>query len=80
MASEAKTINQRIREGQHVIGADGETVGRVTGLAGSLLALEAGDPKLGPHRYLDVATIATVEQNEVRLLIDAAEARQRLST
>ncbi|MET3889134.1 hypothetical protein ABIE41_000210 [Bosea sp. OAE506] len=75
-----QTITERIREGQRVVGADGKAIGRVTGLAGSLLALEAGDPKLGPHRYLDVATIATVEGEEVRLLIDAAEANERLST
>jgi hypothetical protein len=75
-----KTVTERIREGQRVVGADGNTVGRVVGLAGSVLALEAGDPELGPHRYLDVATIAAVENNEVKLLIDAAEAQQRLST
>lgn len=75
----SKTVTERIREGQRVVGADGKGVGRVIGLAGSLLALEAGDPTVGPHRYLDVATIATVEGEEVRLLIDAAEAHQRLS-
>lgn len=75
-----KTVTERIREGQRVVGADGNMVGRVVGLAGSVLALEAGDPKLGPHRYLDVATIAAVESDEVKLLIDAAEAQQRLST
>jgi hypothetical protein len=80
MAGHSKTISERIRAGQQVVGADGEAVGRVSGLAGSVLALEAGDPKLGPHRYLDVATIAAIEGEEVRLLIDAAEARQRLST
>jgi hypothetical protein len=71
----------QIREGQSVVGSDGEAVGTVESLAGQLLRLRGpADPGEGPHHFLDLAFVGGVDGDRIRLLIPAREAMERWSS
>lgn len=71
---------EQIKEGQHVIGADGGHVGTIDGLSGQLLKLKKNDPESGgAHHYLDLALVVGVEGDTIKLIVPAAEAKQRWS-
>ncbi len=69
---------EQIKEGQHVIGADGGHVGTIDGLIGQLLKLKKNDPESeGAHPYLDLGLVVAVEGDTIKLIVPAAEARER---
>ncbi len=71
---------EQIKEGQRVVGADGAHVGTVDGLSGQLLKLKKNDPESGGgHHYLDLALVVAVEGDAIKLLVPAAEAKERWS-
>jgi hypothetical protein len=71
---------EQFKEGQRVIGADGGHVGTVDGLSGQLLKLKKNDPESGGiHHYLDIALVVGVEGDIIKLIVPAAEAKQRWS-
>lgn len=70
----------QVKEGQQVIGADGGHVGTIDGLSGQLLKLKKNDPESGgAHHYLDLALVVAVEGNTIKLIVPAAEAKERWS-
>jgi len=71
---------QDIREGLEVVGSDGAHVGRVDALVGQLLKLNKNDPASGgTHHFLDIGLIADIEDDTVKLLVTADDAKQRWS-
>ncbi len=71
---------EHIKEGQNVIGADGGHVGTVDGLSGQLLKLKKNDPESGgAHHYLDLGLVVAVEGGTIKLIVPAAEAKERWS-
>lgn len=71
---------EKIREGLEIVGSDGVQVGTVDALSGTLLKLKRSDPSSGgSHHYLDIGLVVAVEGNTAKLLVPAAEARQRWS-
>lgn len=71
---------QDIHEGLEVIGSDGSHVGTVDALVGQLLKLKTNDPGSGgTHHFLDIGYIANIENETVRLLLTADDAKQRWS-
>lgn len=71
---------QDIREGLKVIGSDGGDVGTVDALVGQLLKLKKNDPASGgTHHFLDIGYIADIENETVKLLLTADDAKQRWS-
>ena len=71
---------EQIKEGQRVVGADGGHVGTIHGLSGQLLKLKKNDPESGgAHHYLDLALVVAVEGDTIKLIVPAAEAKQRWS-
>lgn len=71
---------EQIKEGQRVIGADGGHVGTIDGLSGQLLKLKKNDPESsGAHHYLDLGLVVAVEGETIKLIVPAAEAKERWS-
>ncbi|WP_262330894.1 DUF2171 domain-containing protein [Bosea sp. BH3] len=71
---------EQIKEGQRVIGADGGHVGTIDGLSGQLLKLKKNDPESGgAHHYLDIGLVVAVEGDTLKLIVPAAEAKERWS-
>lgn len=71
---------EQIREGMDIVGSDGAHVGTVDGLAGQLLKLKRSGPASGgTHHFLDIALVVGVEDRTIKLLVPAAEARERWS-
>lgn len=71
---------QDIHEGLKVVGSDGGHVGTVDALVGQLLKLNKNDPASGgTHHFLDIGLIAEIENETVKLLVTAADAKQRWS-
>lgn len=71
---------EQIREGLEIVGSDGAHVGTVDALSGTLLKLKKSDPLSGgAHHYLDIGLIVAIEGNRAKLLVPAAEAKQRWS-
>ncbi len=71
---------QDIHEGLKVIGSDGGHVGTVDALVGQLLKLKKNDPASGgTHHFLDIGYIADIENETVKLLLTADDAKQRWS-
>ncbi|TCR68233.1 DUF2171 domain-containing protein [Bosea sp. BK604] len=71
---------EQIKEGQQVTGADGGLVGTIDGLSGQLLKLKKNDTDSGgAHHYLDLGLVVAVESSNVKLIVSAAEAKQRWS-
>ena len=71
---------EQIKEGQRVVGSDGAHVGTVDGLSGQLLKLKKNDPESGgSHHYLDIGLVIAVEGATIRLIVPAAEAKERWS-
>lgn len=71
---------QDIHEGLEVVGSDGGHVGTVDALVGQLLKLKKNDPASGgTHHFLDIGFIAAIENETVKLLITADDAKQRWS-
>ena len=71
---------QDIHEGLKVVGSDGGHVGTVDALVGQLLKLKKNDPASGgTHHYLDIGFIADIENETVKLLLTADDAKQRWS-
>lgn len=65
-------------EHMEVVGRDGEHVGIVDRVEGDRIKLtRRGEPD-GGHRYLPMAAVASVEGDQVRTSMDAAEARAML--
>jgi len=63
-----------------VIGSDGGHVGTVDALTGQMLKLKKNDPASGgTHHFLDIGLIADIENETVKLLVTADDARQRWS-
>ena len=55
-------------------------VGTVDAVSGTLLKLKKSDPSSGgTHHYLDIGLIVAIEGNQAKLLVPAAEAKQRWS-
>jgi len=71
---------QDIHEGLKVVGSDGGHVGTVDALVGQLLKLKKNDPASGgTHHFLDIGYIADIENETVKLLLTADDAKQRWS-
>jgi hypothetical protein len=71
---------QDIHEGLKVVGSDGGHVGTVDALVGQLLKLNKNDPASGgTHHFLDIGLIAEIENETVKLLVTADDAKQRWS-
>lgn len=71
---------EQIKEGQRVIGSDGEPVGTIDSLSGQLLKLRKNDPESGgAHHYLDLALVVALEGDTIKLIVPAAEAKERWS-
>lgn len=71
---------QDIHEGLKVVGSDGGHVGTVDALVGQLLKLKKNDPASGgTHHFLDIGFIADIENETVKLLLTADDAKQRWS-
>lgn len=71
---------QDIHEGLKVVGSDGGHVGTVDALVGQLLKLKKNDPASGGTRhFLDIGYIADIENETVKLLLTADDAKQRWS-
>ncbi|MCO5091249.1 DUF2171 domain-containing protein [Bosea sp. (in: a-proteobacteria)] len=71
---------EQVREGLEIVGSDGVHVGTVDGLSGTLLRLKKSDPSSGgTHHYLDIGLVAAIEGDTIKLLVPAAEAKQRWS-
>lgn len=71
---------EQVREGLEIVGSDGAHVGTVDALSGTLLKLKKSDPSSGgTHHYLDIGPIVAIEGNRAKLLVPAAEAKQRWS-
>ena len=71
---------QDIHEGLKVVGSDGGHVGTVDALVGQLLKLKKNDPASGgTHHYLDIGFIADIENETVKLLLTADDAKRRWS-
>jgi hypothetical protein len=71
---------QDIHEGLKVIGSDGGHVGTVDALVGQLLKLKKNDPASGgTHHFLDIGYVADIENETVKLLLTADDAKQRWS-
>ena len=71
---------EQVREGLEIVGSDGVHVGTVDALSGTLLKLKKSDPSSGgAHHYLDIGLIVAIEGNQAKLLVPAAEAKQRWS-
>ncbi|MGO4175577.1 DUF2171 domain-containing protein [Bosea sp. TAF32] len=71
---------EQIKEGQGVIGSDGEHVGTVDALSGQLIKLKKNDPGSGgAHHYLDLALVVALEHDTIKLIVPAAEAKERWS-
>lgn len=71
---------QDIHEGLKVVGSDGGHVGTVDALVGQLLKLKKNDPASGgTHHFLDIGFIAEIENETVKLLLTADDAKQRWS-
>lgn len=70
----------QIREGLEIVGSDNAHVGTVDALVGQLLKLDKSDPAAGGvHHYLDLGLVGGIENNIVKLLVPAAEAKERWS-
>lgn len=70
----------QIREGLESVGSDGMHVGSVDALVGQLLKLKKSDPATGgTHHYLDLALVTSIEGDTIKLLVPAAEAKERWS-
>ena len=68
----------QIREHMEVVGSDGQHVGTVDKIEGDRIKLTKNDPQAqGQHRYIPLDTVASVEQNAVRLNLTAEQARQQ---
>lgn len=68
----------QIREHMEVIGSDGQHVGTVDRIEGDRIKLTKDDPQAqGKHHYLPLNAVASVEQDRVRLNMDAQQARQQ---
>lgn len=71
---------EQIREGQTVYGSDGEAIGTVEGLSGQLLRLSGpASSEEGPHHFLDLGLVASVEGDRITLLVPSGEAKERWS-
>lgn len=69
---------EQIKEGQRVIGSDGGLVGTVDSLSGQLIKLKKNDPESGgAHHYLDLALAVALEDDTIKLIVPAAEAKER---
>lgn len=61
-----------------VVGSDGQHVGTVDKIEGDRIKLTKDDPQAqGQHHYLPLNSVASVEQDEVRLNMTAEQARQQ---
>ena len=71
---------EQIKEGQKVVGSNGAHVGTIDGLSGQLLKLKKNDPESGgSHHYLDIGLVVAVEDETIKLIVPAAEAKERWS-
>ncbi|AMJ61401.1 DUF2171 domain-containing protein [Bosea sp. PAMC 26642] len=71
---------EQIKEGQKVVGSDGAHVGTVDGLSGQLLKLKKNDPESGgSHHYLDIGLVVALDDETLKLIVPAAEAKERWS-
>ncbi|TAJ26681.1 MAG: DUF2171 domain-containing protein [Bosea sp. (in: a-proteobacteria)] len=71
---------EQIREGLQVVGSDERPIGTVEAIVGQLLRIRDGDPATeGSRHFLDLAFVVAVDGNRVRLLLPAAEAKERWS-
>ncbi|MDR6830930.1 hypothetical protein J2X48_004743 [Bosea sp. BE271] len=71
---------EQIKEGQRVIGSDGGHVGTVDALSGQLIKLKKNDPESGgAHHYIDLGLVIGIEGDTIKLIVPAAEAKERWS-
>ncbi|UZF95643.1 DUF2171 domain-containing protein [Bosea sp. NBC_00550] len=71
---------EQIKEGQRVLGSDGVHVGTVDALSGQLIKLKKNDPESGgAHHYIDLGLVIGVDGDIIKLIVPAAEARERWS-
>jgi len=67
----------RINEHMDVVGSDGETIGKVDKVRGDQVILTKSDSPDNRHHAIDCSMIDTVEGEQVRLNVEAEEARKR---
>lgn len=68
----------QIREHMEVIGSDGKHVGTVDGIEGNRIKLTRSDRAAqGQHHFLPMDTVASIEQDKVRLNQTASQAQQQ---
>ena len=68
----------QIREHMEVVGSDGQHVGTVDKVEGDRIKLTKNDPQAGgQHRFIPLSTVASVEQDTVRLNLTADQAQRQ---
>lgn len=68
----------QIKEHMEVVGSDGQHVGTVDRIEGNSIKLTKNDPQAqGQHHYIPLDSVASVEQNAVRLNLTAEQARKQ---
>ncbi len=77
--SDTRLIDQ-VREHMNVIGADGTHVGTVDSVDGNRIKLTRDDSSDGAHHYLSTGLIAGIENGELRLSADGANAQNFLES
>jgi hypothetical protein len=78
--TKAMMFVEQIKEGQRVLGSDGAHVGTVDALSGQLIKLNKNDPESGgTHHYIDLGLVIGVDGDVIKLIVTAAEAKERWS-
>ena len=68
----------QIKEHMEVVGSDGQHVGTVDKVEGDNIKLTKDDPQAqGQHRYIPLDSVASVDQNGVRLNVSADQAERQ---
>jgi hypothetical protein len=69
----------QIKDCQRVLGSDGARVGIVDSLSGQLLKLKNDPESGGAHHYLDIGLVVALRRDTLKLIVPAAEAKERWS-
>jgi hypothetical protein len=57
----------QIREHMKVVGADGRSIGSVDKVEGDKIKLSKSDSPDGQHHFIDLADVADIKNDEIRL-------------
>lgn len=68
----------QLKPNMNVVGSDGVVIGAYRSLSGQLMQIAEGALPTDRH-FLDLALVADVEGDQIKLLVTGAEAKQRWS-